>query len=75
MEGCFTFQWGGEGLFFRWGSFLFKLRGGGGVPQWGTSVLMEGGFEKNCRMRGAPPLTMGNPASSLTIVDHQTPVC
>ena len=73
MEGCFTLQWG-RGLFFRWGSFLFKSRGG--VLKWGTSVLMGGGgFEKHCRMEGAPLLTIGNPASSLTIVDNQPPVC
>ena len=44
MEGCFTLQWG-RGLFFRWGSFLFKSRGG--VLKWGTSVLMGGGGSKN----------------------------
>ena len=75
MEGCFTLQWGGGGgrggLAFRWGSFLFKLKGGAPMGDIG----FDGGFEKNCTMGGAPPLTMGNPASSLTIVDNQTLVC
>ena len=39
MEGCFMFQLGGGGLFFRWGGFIFKW---GGHPMGGASVLMGG---------------------------------
>ena len=46
MEGCFTFNWVGEGgWFFSWGDFIFK---------WGGEHPMGGiGFD-------FPP-TMGNP--------------
>ena len=52
MEGCFMFQRGGGGLFFRWGtSFL----------SWGEGalVLVGGVFKKNRKMGGGavpPPL-------------------
>ena len=54
MEGCFTFQWGGGGLFFRWGGFIFKWGG----ASWGESVLMGGVFKKNVGWGGggSPPL-------------------
>ena len=53
MEGCFMFQWGGGGLFLRWGASFLS----GGHQFWG------GGVEKNCKKGGAPPMppTMGNP--------------
>ena len=52
MEGCFTFQWGGGGV-FQMGGFIFKW--GGDAPHGGASVLM-GGVEKNRRRGVTPPL-------------------
>ena len=58
MEGYFTFQWGGGGV-FQMGGFIFKCVcvcvWGGGFPL-GVSVLMGrggGSFEKHCWMGGA----------------------
>ena len=49
MEGCFTFQW--EGVFFRWGDFIFKWE----VRPMEMISFGGGVFEKNCRMgKGAP---------------------
>ena len=42
MEGCFTFQWGGGGVFFRWGA--------GDIFKWGVRTMggigFDGGFLK-----------------------------
>ena len=77
MERCFTFQWGV--CLSDEGSFTFKW--GGVHPMAGASVLM-GGFQKNCRMGGAPPLpppcpppTMGNPAYKLLFCWKITNCC
>ena len=49
------------------GEFAFHMGRGGsflsrGAPHGGASVLMGGGFEKNCQMgAGASHPTMGNP--------------
>ena len=54
------FQWGGGGLLFRWGGgFIFKWRG----APW-ASVLVGGGFEKNCKIgeeHSLMPLHYGKP--------------
>ena len=43
MEGYFTFQWGGGGLFFRWGGASF-LSGGG--CHMGRGNSFDGGLSK-----------------------------
>ena len=53
------FQWGGGDCFSDGGGFIFKWRG----APW-ASVLVGGGFEKNCKMgEGCPlmPLHYGKP--------------
>ena len=50
MEGCFTFQWGVGGLFFRWRGFIFGWAVG--APNAGFSLLGDG---------GSPPTTKVNP--------------
>ena len=46
MEGCFMFQWGGGGLFLRWGaSFLSG----------GHQFFLGGGLKKIVRRGGRPP--------------------
>ena len=51
MEGCFMFQWGEGGLFFRWGASFLS----GGVPHGGQRFCW-GCFRKNCKMgEGTPP--------------------
>ena len=47
------FQWGGGGLFFRWGASL--LSEGRGVHHGGASVLMRGFSEKIVGLR-VPPM-------------------
>ena len=69
MEGYLTFQWGGGGVFFRWGGASF-LSGGGGAT-WGGATVLMGGFQKKCWMGGGgvgdippmPPHYMGNPGN------------
>ena len=41
MEGCFMFQWGGGGVVFQMGGFIFKW----GSAPWGATVLL-GVFSK-----------------------------
>ena len=51
MEGCFMFQWRGEGSDGGRASFLMR---GGGCPMVGASVLVGGFSEKNRKMGDAP---------------------
>ena len=60
---CFT-----EGFVFQMGGASFLSVGGGGCP-WGASVLVGGGFEKNCKMGAAPHApTMGKPEKNHLII-------
>ena len=55
MEGCFMFQWGGGGLFFRWGASFLS----GGAPHGMASVLVGEFSKKIVRWRGGegvPPM-------------------
>ena len=71
MEGCFMSQWGH--LFFRRGDFIYKC-GGEGLPQ-GPLVLMEGGFEKKFKMRGAPAPSMPPTTTMGNRVDVELLLC
>ena len=58
-----------EGFVFQMGGFIFKCWGGGWRCPWGASVLVGGGFEKNCKMGAAPHApTMGKPEKNHLII-------
>ena len=61
-----------RGLFFRCGASFLSAGGGGwgdGCCPWGALVLVEGGFEENCKMGAAPHApTLGKPEKNHLII-------